>query len=215
MNRVRRFGDYTDVEPPHAELALALAAEFRPVDDQAVERELQRLAERLAALAPTHALEALQWVGVLVRGRIAAPRHRLLDDADFMLDAVLATGRGQPVMQAVVAVETGRRNGVPLGIVSDGRRHFVAHRALREPLVLDFASPRGLRPASQLRRDLDWHCAHQVSCAVLDNLSCRAAESGDLGRAIRAAELKLELPFDPRTRELASSDLRSLRARLN
>lgn len=41
------------------------------------------------------------------------------------------------------------------------------------------------------------------------------AESGDLGRAIRAAELKLELPFDPRTREIASSDLRSPRARLN
>ena len=193
---------------------MALAAEFRPVDDQAVERELQRLAERLAALTPRHALEPLQWVGVLVRGRIAAPPRRLLDDADFMLDVVLATSRGQPVMQAVVAVETGRRNGVPLGIVSDGR-HFVAHRALREPLVLDFAAPRGLRPASQLRGDLDWHCAHQVSCAVLDNLSCRAAESGDLGRAIRAAELKLELPFDPRTRELASSDLDSLRARLN
>ena len=56
LNRVRRFGGYTDVEPPHAELALALAAEFRPVDDQAVERELQRLAERLEALTPTHAL---------------------------------------------------------------------------------------------------------------------------------------------------------------
>lgn len=54
-----------------------------------------------------------------------------------------------------------------------------------------------------------------MSCGVLDNLSCRAAESGDLGRAIRAAELKLELPFDPRTREIASSDLRSPRARLN
>jgi hypothetical protein len=62
LNRVRRFGDYTDLEPPHAELALALAAEFRAVDDQGVERELQRLAERLAALAPTHAL-ALQWLG--------------------------------------------------------------------------------------------------------------------------------------------------------
>lgn len=212
---MRRFVDYTDIEPPHAELALALAAEFRPVDDQAVDRDLQRLAERLATLAPAHALEALQWVGVLVRGRIAEPRHRLLDDADFMLDAVLATGQGQPVMQAVIAVETGRRNGVPLGIISDGRRHFVAHRALREPLVLDFGSTRGLRPAAQLRRHLDWHCAHQVSCAVLDNLSCRAAESGDLGRAIRAAELKLDLPFDPQTRDLALSDLRSLRARLN
>lgn len=60
------------------------------MDDQAVDRDLQRLAERLAALTPAHALEALQWVGVLVRGRIAAPRCRLLDDADFMLDVVLA-----------------------------------------------------------------------------------------------------------------------------
>lgn len=131
MNRVRRFGDYTDVEPPHAELALALAAEFRRVDDQAVERELQRLSERLAALTPTHGVEALQWVGVLV---------------------------SRP------------------------------HRRAAPP------APRRCR----------FH-AHQVSCAVLDNLSCRAAESGDLGRAIRAAELKLELPFDPRTHELASA----------
>jgi hypothetical protein len=212
---VRLFADYADVEPPHAELAMALAAEFRPVDAHAVERALQRLAERLAARAPRHPLEALQWVGVLVRGEIAAPRYRLLDDADFMLDAVLASGHGQPVMQAVVAVETGRRNGVPLGIVSDGRRHFVAHRALREALLLDFGSVRGLRSAAQLRRNLDWHCAHQVGCSVLQNLSCRALESGDLSRAIRAAELKLELPFDHQTRELASSDLRDLRARLN
>lgn len=212
---MRRFAEYTDLEPPHAELALSLAAEFRPVDEQAVERALQGVADRLAALGPTRALEALQWVGVLVRARINAPRYRLLDDEDFMLDSVLATGQGQPVMQAVVAVETGRRNGVPLGIVSDGRRHFVANRALREPLLLDFASPRGLRPAAQLRSHLDWHCAHQVSCAVLQNLSCRALESGDVGRAIRAAELKLELPFDPQTRDLASSDLRNMRARLN
>jgi hypothetical protein len=145
---VRRLVDYADVEPPHAELALALAAEFRPVDDQAVDRDLQGLADRLAELAPAHALEALQWVGVLVRGRISAPRHRLLDDADFMLDAVLETGHGQPVIQAVVAVETGRRAGVPLGIVSDGCRHFVAHRTLREPLVLDFGSPRSISPST-------------------------------------------------------------------
>lgn len=81
--------------------------------------------------------------------------------------------------------------------------------------MLDFASPRGLRPAAQLRSNLDWHCAHQVSCAVLQNVSCRALESGDLARAIRAAELKLELPFDHQTRDLAASDLRTLRARLN
>lgn len=118
-------------------------------------------------------------------------------------------------MQAVVAVETGRRNGVPLGIVSDGRRHF------RSPSSFARAAGARLRvsprpaPGFAAPRESGLALRSQVSCAVLDNLSCRAAESGDPGRAIRAAELKLELPFDPRTREIASSDLRSPRARLN
>jgi hypothetical protein len=111
--------------------------------------------------------------------------------------------------------EVGRRRGVPLGIVSDGRRHFVAHREPAERVVLDFGSHRGLRSAADLQADLCWHCAHQVCCAMLQALLTRSLDRGDLAWALRLAELRLELPFDADTRQGALDDLTALRARLN
>lgn len=210
-----RFADCASVQcPSYADLALALAGEFRPVDHVAAEAALRTLGERLEIRHDACPLSQLQQVTDAVGAALAPPARLPADDADFMLDAVLANRTGQPVMLAVVAAELGHRAGIPLGVVSDGRRHLIAHRNLRAPLLADFAAG-GLRHAHELRADLNWHCAHQVACALLQNLLNRALSRGDLTRAMHAAELKLVLPFDRPTRAHARSDLVALRAQLN
>lgn len=211
-----RLADYRDSEPPHAELALVLAAELHPVDTDNVERRLDGLAVNGDALSesaePPGELEAL---GALVVDRFPPPPGRPHDDSDLLLDGALANGHAQPVIAAVIATEIGRRCGVPLGIVSDGRRHFVAHRDAAGGPLLDPVDAHRPRHPAELRCNLSWHCAHQVCCAVLQTLLDRALRHGDLGWAIHLAELKLALPFDDQTHQLALSDLGSLRAQLN
>jgi hypothetical protein len=198
--------------PSYAELALALAGEFAAVDETAAEARLWRIAEAVGdAWTPC---EQLELVTAAVAEAIAPEPYRPDDDGDFMLDAVLARGHGQPVMLAVIGAEVGARHGIPLGIVSDGRRHLLAHQQAAAPLVADFAARR-LRHPGELGLNLRWHCAHQVACAVLHALRDRALGRGDLVRAARAAELELTLPFDDATRRRARADLIALRAQLN
>jgi Transglutaminase-like superfamily len=198
--------------PSYAELALALAGEFAEVDEAAAEARLWRIADAVGeAWAPSDQLEL---VTATVAGAIAPEPYRPDDDGDFMLDAVLARGHGQPVMLAVIGAEVGARHGIPLGIVSDGRRHLLAHRQVEAPLVADFAVRR-LRHPGELGANLRWHCAHQVACALLHALRDRALGRGDLLRAARAAELELTLPFERAARRRARADLIALRAQLN
>lgn len=127
---MRRFGDYTDLEPPHAELVLALARSFG--------RWMTRPSTEISSDSRRgwpRSRPRMRWK--LFSGWAcwfaAASQRRAAGSSTMPIHARrgACTGRGQPVMQAVVAVETGRRNGVPLGIVSDGRRHFVACARLR------------------------------------------------------------------------------------
>jgi len=212
---MRRLRDYNDSEPPHAELLLVMAAELHELDGPAAQRRLEELVARLARLRRTGPLQALAQAAELAQARIAPPAFRPSDGADLMLDRALASGRGQPVIQAVVAVEIGRGVGVPLGVVSDGRRHFVAHREFDQAVVWDFARGPALRAAGELGADLSWHCAHQVAGAVLNTLLGRALHRCDLPGAIKAAELRLDLPFDADTRHHAERELAALRALLN
>jgi hypothetical protein len=50
---------------------------------------------------------------------------------------------------------------------------------------------------------------------MLNNLVGSYTRRNDLGRAIRAAEMRLELSLEPDLREALAADLRGLRARLN
>lgn len=196
-----RLADHGDSEPPHAKLALVLAAELRPVETDGVERRLAQLAGSGAALGDGgDPLRQLEDIGALILDRFP-PR--------------LERRHAQPVVGAVLATEIGRRRGVPLDIVSDGRRHFVAHRDAPDELLLDLADGHGRRHPGELQSELSWQCAHQVCCAELQTLLARSLRRGDLGWAIHLAELKLALPFDDETHQLALSDLGALRAHLN
>jgi regulator of sirC expression with transglutaminase-like and TPR domain len=57
--------------------------------------------------------------------------------------------------------------------------------------------------------------AHETVLRMLNNLVGSFARRNDIGRAIRAAEMRLELPLGRQPAEALGAELRSLRARLN
>jgi len=202
-------------EPALDELALAMAAELKEVDSDAALAELDQLAGELGAPTgePEDEVEALS--DLLGRRHGFAGEREDYDHPDnSMLDLVLERRRGLPILLSVVYVEVARRRGIALqGVGLPG--HYVAgHFGQDPPLLLDpfgggspleVAAPLGLRP---------WG-PHETAVRMLNNLVGSYLRRADLARAIRAAELRLDLPLAEREAAEAGAELRSLRARLN
>jgi regulator of sirC expression with transglutaminase-like and TPR domain len=199
--------------PPHAELALALAAEFRDVDVDGADAGLDALAARIGDVGELSPGEQLDVCAAAVATDLA-PAGPTWGSEDLFLDVGLQERRGHPAVLAAICVEAGRRAGVPLGIVATRGRWLVAHPQLEEDRLVDPRRGRALR-ASALASEPTWRCAHQLSLALLDELCTRARTTGDLMRAIRAAELRLALPLDARGLSRQRDELGALRARLN
>ncbi len=200
-------------------LALALAAEFREVDESGALARLDELgADVAAAAASMHELDAL--------GEVLGVRHGFAGAADdydhpdnSMLDLVLERGRGLPIALSVVYVETARRAGIALdGVGLPG--HYVVGQFARgaaPPVLLDpFAGGVRIEAATTAASpEIRPWGAHETALRMLNNLVGSYTRRNDLGRAIRAAELRLELPLERRLAEALATELRGLRARLN
>jgi regulator of sirC expression with transglutaminase-like and TPR domain len=198
-------------------LALALAAEFGPVDATGALRRLDRLGAELAraldgAPRSPHA-EARAVAHVL--GTV----HGFKGDTDeydrpenSMLDRVLERRRGLPILLSAVYVETARRADVPLAGVGLPGHFVVAHFGAREPLLLDpFGGGTPITVDGPVR---PW-TPRETAMRMLNNLVPAYRRRGDLTRALRAAELRLGLPSHPDDRERLRSELAALRAALN
>ncbi len=196
-------------------LALALAGELREVDEAAALACLDALAAELAKEAEaTGELDAL--------GEVLGARHGFAgarDEYDHpdhsMLDLVLERGRGLPITLSVVYVETARRAGIALaGVGLPG--HYVVGRFAdgAAPILLDpFGG--GTRIATPPGPGVRPWTPHETALRMLNNLVGSYARRHDLGRAIRAAEMRLELPLDRDLFEALRAELGALRARLN
>jgi hypothetical protein len=202
--------------PSHAALALALAAEFHDADERAAEAVLASLRTGLEPLREATPLEQLAGAGELVGARIGA-RVRPGRLEDLLLDRVLVTGAGDPVCWAVICAHAADQAGIPLGIVADEDEHvLVAHRELKGPYVVEPMAPNRPIAADRLPAgDLTWRCSHQVALMLLDRILARAQRSGRHGDAIRAAQLRLELPLDESTIEALRDDADGVAAKLN
>ncbi len=200
-------------------LALALAAEFRDVDEQEALARLDELAAEVAdAATRVDALDAL--------GEVLGARHGYAGAGDqydhpdnSMLDLVLARGTGLPIALAVVYVETARRAGIALDGVGLPGHYVVGQFAPGAAPVLLDAFAGGVRLATPADAEVDglirpWG-PHETALRMLNNLVPAFERRGDLGAAIRAASMRLELPSAPALRETLAQELRSLRARLN
>jgi hypothetical protein len=194
-------------------LALALAAEFVPVRLARADRALDELAARLFGARDGGPVDQLHALARLAGAHLEAVVLSTAID-DLLFNRVAPDGAGHPLLLAVACSEAARRAGLPVGIVAGADGAFVAHRELAEPLLVDPA--RGaLRDARTLRSPVSWQCCHQVAARILNRIGERAERVGHLCWALRAAELRLALPFEAPTRDRLEADLRCIRARLN
>jgi regulator of sirC expression with transglutaminase-like and TPR domain len=199
-------------------LALALAAEFREVDAEAALARLDELGEEVAAVhAGLHGadagLDALREV-LGVRHGFHGDRERYDDPANSMLDVALDTRRGLPIVLSVLYVATATRAGIALGGVGLPGHYVVRDLATVPPVLIDpFAG--GVRlevePSTNVR---PWG-AHETALRMLTNLVGSYRRRSDLGRAIRAAELRLTLPSDRARSRALRMEWLSLQSQLN
>jgi hypothetical protein len=199
--------------PGHAELALALAAEFRP-PHPGVDRAFDHLAAPLVGCEDDPPGEQLAWCAEVVAARLACASLGWSGIDDLLLDRVVVGGAGHPLALAIVCVEAARRAGIELGVVAGGAGCFVGHPRLGEPLLVDVAQGR-LVEAGGRADDAGWQCAHQVAARILNRIGERAHATGNVAWAVRAAELRLALPFARAVRDELVHELAHLRSRLN
>ena len=197
----------------HAKLALALTAEFAPLRGERAEPALDELAVWLLSARHDTPDDQLRAVADLVQAHLEA---LVLDAAidDLLLDRVVIGGAGHPLLLAVACAEAGRRAALPLGVAAGADGAFVAHQRLAEPLLVDPSTGMVL-DARSLDAPVSWQCSHQVVARILNRIGGRAERLGHVAWALRAAELRLALPFEPSARERLEADLRRVRARLN
>ena len=195
------------------QLALALAAEFVPVRPARADGALDELAAWLGGARDGDPVDQLDALAQLAGAHLEAVVLSTAID-DLLFNRVAPDGAGHPLLLAIACSEAGRRAGLPVGIVAGADGAFVAHRQTAQPLLVDPA--RGaLRDARTLRSPVSWQCCHQVSARILNRIGERAERVGQVCWALRAAELRLALPFEAPTRERLEADLRRVRARLN
>jgi regulator of sirC expression with transglutaminase-like and TPR domain len=199
-------------------LALALAAELRPVavDAGAALARLDELAGEVREVAGAAGgeLAALRFVLGERHGFAGATDE--YDHPDHsMLDLVLERRRGLPIALSVVYVETARRAGIDLdGVGLSGHYVVGQFRPGRDAVLLDpFGGGANIVAAD--RAEVRPWSAHETTLRMLNNLVGSYTRRNDLGRAIRAAEMRLELSLEPALREALAAELRGLRARLN
>jgi regulator of sirC expression with transglutaminase-like and TPR domain len=199
------------------ELALALAAELRPAVDVSRARDrLGELAAEVREVADATGGELAALAYVLGERHGFAGAEAEYDHPDHsMLDLVLERRRGLPIALSAVYAETARRAGIALDGVGLSGHYVVGQFRDGVPAVL--LDPfHGGRPlvAPNPAEVRPW-APHETALRMLNNLVGSYTRRNDLGRAIRAAEMRRELPPEPRLREALAAELRGLRARLN
>lgn len=202
-------------DPPLDLLALALAAEFREVDEDGARRALEALGEEVAAAGARTADEQ-----VAVLSNVLGDTHGFAGDTEeydhpdnSMLDVVLERRRGLPILLSVVYIEVARRARIPLAGVGLPGHFVVGHAGSRPPLLLDpFHAGRAIDVGET---PLPWTSAHDVAMRMLNNLVGSFHRRGDIASAIRAAELRLQLRAPDQLRDTLRAEARALQARLN
>lgn len=201
--------------PGHAELALSLAWTFRDVDAAVVDAALTRLSESIPEPVSDSPLDELRALAELPP-RLGPTRRPARSGGvdDLMLDGALDGSAAHPLMRAIIAAEAARRRGLAVGIVSNGREHCIAHTRLGEPLLLRL-DVGAIVNAEELPPTLTWRCAHEVCGQLLDALEARWLDEGRPDQALKAAELRVHLPFDDDGSEQAQVRLARVQARFN
>ena len=202
-------------------LALALAAAFAPINAARALATLDSLGREVASALDGHSARTPR-VEALAVSHVLGAVHGFSGDTEqydrpenSMLDSVLERRHGLPILLSVVYVEAARRADVLLAGVGLPGHYVVAHFGAPEPLVLD-----PFNGGVEITRDAPatlvrpWS-PHETAMRMLNNLVPAFQKRGDLTRALRAAELRLELPARADERDRVRAELAALRARFN
>ncbi len=202
-------------EPRLDELALSLAAELRGADPPAAFAELDRLGAELAPAAGGDPEQEVEGLRDLLGRRhgFAGDREDYYHPRNSMLDLVLERRRGLPILLSIVYVEVARRAGIELSGVGLPGHYVVGHFGREPPLLIDPFD--GGAPLTGPAVELPRPDAHETALRMLNNLVEAYLRRMDLAHAIRAAELRLELPLAAAQAATLGGELASLRARLN
>jgi regulator of sirC expression with transglutaminase-like and TPR domain len=220
---VTPFADLVQTrDAPLDELALSLAAEFGETDANGGRQRLDELgSEVVARLEPGHDPAADTDAVVDVLGRrhgFSGDRDDYDDPRNSMLDVVLQRRAGLPILLSVVYVSVARRAGITLDGIGLPGHYVVGHLGAFPPILIDpfnGGTPLEIQdpiPQAMLR---PW-AVQETVLRMLNNLVGTFTRRHELGRAIRAAEMRLEVP-PQEGHDVASMgvELRALRARLN
>jgi regulator of sirC expression with transglutaminase-like and TPR domain len=220
---VAPFADLVQTpDAPVDELALSLAAEFGEVDADGTRAYLDELGAQVAALLddPRVARAEADAVAEVLgrRSGFDGDRENYDDPCNSMLDSVVERRSGLPILLSVVYVAVARRAGVELDGVGLPGHYVVGHFGVRPVVLLDpFNGGQPLEVDGPLRpAALRPWSAQETVLRMLNNLVAAFTRRNDLGRAIRAAEMRLEVPRQEGHDVAAMGvELRALRARLN
>jgi regulator of sirC expression with transglutaminase-like and TPR domain len=207
-------------DPPLDVLTATLAAEFREVDVLGVVTRLDVLGAELlhavGAAAPTPDAGVRACAELLGSTHGFAGEQRNYDDpANSMIDLVLTRRRGLPILLSVVYVEVARRAGVALAGVGLPGHFVVGHFGGPAPLLCDpFAGGGAVQGLVMDHLVRPW-TAKETAMRILNNLVGSYQRRGDVGAAIRAAQMRLALPADEGLADDLRLELRSLEALLN
>ena len=199
-------------------VALSLAAELRPVDREGALARLDALGAEVENAVQGDSPQAEVEACRVVLGKRHGYRGKRRDydhPDNSMLDLVLERRRGLPILLSVVWIEVARRAGIRLSGVGLPGHYVAGHFGADPPLLVDpFAA--GVRLGDRLPRAIarTWS-HHETAMRMLNNLVGSYTVRGDVGRAIRAAEMRLLLPVEVAARAALETELGALRARLN
>lgn len=200
-------------------MALAIAAAFRPVDAPTALARLDALGAELAASAPPGtgpARQAEALTAVLAQRHGFGDREEDYDEPELsMLDAVLRTGRGLPILLSVVYMEAARRARWPVWGVGLAGHFVIGHFGAREAIVLDpYRGGRPL-PAPLAHGQVRPWPVQAIAARMLSNLVRGALARHDLATALTAADLRAVVPLPGPVAAAHRAERRALRARMN
>lgn len=202
--------------PVFDELGLALAAEFQPTDAELGLARLEDLAAELTERTSGQPMRDTLACRDLLDGAAGFRSCTSFAAEHLMLDDVLESATGHPLILALIYAEVARRAGLPLRPVGTaGGGYLVAHAGDEEIVVLDPADRGRVVGVDEAPTGLRWLCAHEIGFAVLGELVDAYTLAGDLTRARHAATLRLSLPLGGPMRSRVEREIQSLDARLN